>query len=66
MLNIGMVVYPGFQPLGLSVGTVFEYANSLNAPIYDFCLVSETAVQCDHRRASASQRRLFSSSSSTR
>ncbi|MBR1194190.1 GlxA family transcriptional regulator [Bradyrhizobium sp. AUGA SZCCT0274] len=41
MLNIGMVVYPGFQPLGLSVGTVFEYANSLNAPIYDFCLVSE-------------------------
>jgi len=41
MLKTGLVVYPGFQPLGLSVGTVFEYANGLDAPIYDFCLVSE-------------------------
>lgn len=48
MLKIGIIVYPGFQPLGLAVGTVFEYANSLGeAPVYDFCLVSENggAVQ---------------------
>src|SRR5271169_6115332 len=42
MLNVGIVVYPGFQPLGLVVGTVFEYANAVSdTPIYDFCLVSE-------------------------
>jgi transcriptional regulator GlxA family with amidase domain len=48
MLKIGIVAYPGFQPLGLAVGTVFEYANSLDeTPVYDFCLVSENggAVQ---------------------
>jgi len=42
MLAVGIVVYPGFQPLGLAVGTVFEYANMVNGtPVYDIGLVSE-------------------------
>jgi transcriptional regulator GlxA family with amidase domain len=42
MQRVGILVYPGFQPLGLAVGTVFEYANVLGeGPIYDFGLVSE-------------------------
>jgi transcriptional regulator GlxA family with amidase domain len=42
MLTVGIVVYPGFQPVGLAVGSVFEYANlASDRPIYDFCLVSE-------------------------
>jgi transcriptional regulator GlxA family with amidase domain len=43
MLSVGILVYPGFQPLGLSVGAVFEYANWLSeTPAYDLCLVSES------------------------
>jgi transcriptional regulator GlxA family with amidase domain len=42
MLTVGIVVYPGFQPIGLAVGSVFEFANlASDRPIYDFCLVSE-------------------------
>jgi transcriptional regulator GlxA family with amidase domain len=42
MLTVGIVVYPGFQPLGLAVGTVFEHANLLTeTPTYELCLVSE-------------------------
>jgi len=43
MLSVGIVVYPGFQPLGLAVGTVFEYANVLSGtPVYELSLVSES------------------------
>lgn len=42
MLPVGIVVYPGFQSLGLAIGTVFEYANILhNKEIYSCNLVSE-------------------------
>lgn len=43
MLTVGLLVYPGFQPLGLAVGTVFEHANLLTeTPTYELCLVSES------------------------
>jgi len=42
MRSIGIVVYPGFQIMGLSVGTVFEYTNiTAEKPLYDISLVSE-------------------------
>lgn len=41
-LNIGIVLYTGFQALGLALGTVFEYANLLSdKPIYHVMLISE-------------------------
>ena len=37
-----LVVYPGFQPISLAVGTVFEYANLLTGtPVYEFRIASE-------------------------
>jgi len=42
MHTIGLIVYPGFQPLGLSIGTVFEYAQRhTGRPHYELRLVSE-------------------------
>jgi transcriptional regulator GlxA family with amidase domain len=42
MRDIGMVLYPGFQVLNLSVSTVFEFANlSLDEPVYSVRLLSE-------------------------
>lgn len=42
MLTIGMIIYPGFQALGLAVGSVFEYANQIaDEPTYDVVLLSE-------------------------
>ena len=49
MHSIGLLVYPNFQALGLSVATVFEYANLLHGkPFYAFTPVSEDggAVMC--------------------
>ncbi|CDG80988.1 bacterial regulatory helix-turn-helix s, AraC family protein [Janthinobacterium agaricidamnosum NBRC 102515 = DSM 9628] len=41
-MDIGIVVYDGFQALGLALGTVFEYANLLSGkPVYHVTLVSE-------------------------
>jgi len=41
MLTVGIVVYPGFQPFGSAVGTVFEIANIYgDRPIYDIVLAS--------------------------
>ncbi|AOB32791.1 AraC family transcriptional regulator [Bordetella sp. H567] len=43
MLTIGLVVYPGFQALGLAIGSVFEYANLHgDGPTYEVVLTSET------------------------
>ncbi|QGZ65392.1 GlxA family transcriptional regulator [Paraburkholderia acidisoli] len=42
MHSIGLVVYPGFQTMGLAVASVFEYANLLRGErVYQFRLVSE-------------------------
>ncbi|NIF69381.1 MULTISPECIES: helix-turn-helix domain-containing protein [unclassified Burkholderia] len=42
MHTVGVLVHPGFQPLGLTVGSVFEYANVLRGePFYRFHLFSE-------------------------
>src|ERR1700761_1249938 len=42
MHNVGLVVYPNFQALGLAVASVFEYANLLRGErVYQFRLVSE-------------------------
>ncbi|VVE47546.1 AraC family transcriptional regulator [Pandoraea capi] len=42
MHTVGLVVYPGFQAMSLSVASVFEYANVLRGErIYQFRLVSE-------------------------
>lgn len=42
MHTVGLVLFPDFQPLSLSVGTVFEYANLLSdEKAYEFGLVSE-------------------------
>jgi transcriptional regulator GlxA family with amidase domain len=42
MHNVGLVVYPNFQSLGLAVASVFEYANLLRGErAYQFHLVSE-------------------------
>lgn len=43
MHTVALVVYPQFQALSLSVGSVFECANLLHGePVYGFTLVSET------------------------
>jgi transcriptional regulator GlxA family with amidase domain len=43
MHSVALVVYPNFQSLSLSLGSVFECANMLSGePVYDFHLVSET------------------------
>ncbi|MDR9753764.1 GlxA family transcriptional regulator [Pseudomonas sp. SZMC_28357] len=43
MHSVALVVYPNFQSLSLSLGSVFECANlMLGEPAYDFHLVSET------------------------
>jgi transcriptional regulator GlxA family with amidase domain len=42
MHTIGLVVYPGFQALGLAVASVFEYTNLFRGErVYQFRLVSE-------------------------
>jgi len=42
MHTIGLLVYPDFQPFGLSVASVFEYANNgQGEKVYQFRLVSE-------------------------
>jgi transcriptional regulator GlxA family with amidase domain len=42
MQTVGLIVFPGFEPLGLAVGTVLASANALGArPTYDIRLVSE-------------------------
>jgi transcriptional regulator GlxA family with amidase domain len=42
MHNVGLVVYPNFQALGLAVASVFEYANLLRGDgAYQFRVVSE-------------------------
>lgn len=42
MHSVALVVYPNFQPLSLSIGSVFECANLLRGePAYAFHLVSE-------------------------
>ena len=44
MHTVRLVVYANFQPLALSVGAVFEYANlSYGRAAYDFKIVSEKA-----------------------
>jgi transcriptional regulator GlxA family with amidase domain len=43
MHSVALVVYPGFQSLSLSIGSVFECANLLRGDaVYEFHLVSET------------------------
>ncbi len=43
MLEIGIVVHPGFQPFGLSGMSVFESANVYaGKPVYDIVLASES------------------------
>lgn len=40
--RIGIILYPGFQVLGLAVATVFEFANIVTGePTYDVSLLSE-------------------------
>lgn len=49
MHSVALVVYPHFQALSLSIGSVFECANLLRGePAYDFHLISHTggAVMC--------------------
>nr|WP_223516123.1 GlxA family transcriptional regulator [Pseudomonas sp. GL-B-19] len=42
MLNIGLIVYPGFQVLGLAMCATFELANnSADEPVYSLSLLSE-------------------------
>src|SRR5665213_55388 len=42
MLRIGIVLYPGFQVMGLAMTTVFEMANvTANEPLYEITLLSE-------------------------
>lgn len=42
MHHIGLIVYPGFQVLGLSMCATFELANSaLETPVYSIALLSE-------------------------
>lgn len=41
MTTVGLVVYPGFQILGLAVSAVFETANDMNGPSYELSVVSE-------------------------
>lgn len=41
MTTIGLVIFPGFQVLGLAVSAVFETANDLNKPCYSLSVVSE-------------------------
>ncbi|MCW8278262.1 GlxA family transcriptional regulator [Pseudomonas sp. PCH199] len=43
MHHIGLIVYPGFQVLGLSMSATFELANSAaDGPLYSIQLLSET------------------------
>ncbi|WP_397452756.1 GlxA family transcriptional regulator [Pseudomonas sp. NA-150] len=43
MQNIGLILYPGFQVLGLSMCATFEVANSFaQRSVYDITLLSET------------------------
>jgi transcriptional regulator GlxA family with amidase domain len=42
MQEIGLIVYPGFQALGLSMSATFELANSIiERPVYGITLLSE-------------------------
>ncbi|MFJ5295460.1 GlxA family transcriptional regulator [Pseudomonas sp. NPDC088368] len=41
MIRVGLVIYPGFQVLGLAVSAVFETANDMNGPSYELVVVSE-------------------------
>lgn len=41
MIRVGLVIYPGFQVLGLAVSAVFETANDMNGPSYELAVVSE-------------------------
>ncbi|WP_416424982.1 GlxA family transcriptional regulator [Pseudomonas sp. App30] len=41
MTTIALLIYPGFQILGLAVSTVFETANDLHGPHYHLTLLSE-------------------------
>jgi transcriptional regulator GlxA family with amidase domain len=42
MLRLGVVLFPGFQMMNLSVLTVFEFANRVaDTPVYDLVLLSE-------------------------
>ncbi|CAB3755696.1 GlxA family transcriptional regulator [Paraburkholderia humisilvae] len=42
MLRLGIVLFPGFQMMNLSVLTVFEFANRVaDSPLYDLVLLSE-------------------------
>ncbi|MGJ7514952.1 GlxA family transcriptional regulator [Pseudomonas baetica] len=43
MRSIGLIVYPGFQVLGLSMSATFELANNAaDEPVYNIQLLSET------------------------
>jgi transcriptional regulator GlxA family with amidase domain len=42
MLRLGIVLFPGFQMMNLSVLSVFEFANRLaDTPLYELALLSE-------------------------
>lgn len=41
MISVGLVIYPGFQVLGLAVSAVFETANDMHGPSYELTVVSE-------------------------
>ncbi len=42
MQNIGLILYPNFQVLGLSICSVFEFANIVaQRPLYSINLLSE-------------------------
>lgn len=42
-MNVGIILYAGFQALGLALGSVFEQANLLSGkPVYDVALTSES------------------------
>jgi transcriptional regulator GlxA family with amidase domain len=49
MRKIGVLVHPGFQPFGLTIMSVFEFANTFaEQPVYDVEVVSESggSVRC--------------------
>ncbi|NWD72796.1 GlxA family transcriptional regulator [Pseudomonas gingeri] len=41
MTTVGLVIYPGFQVLGLAVSAVFETANDMHGPSYTLTVISE-------------------------
>ncbi|MGV8918903.1 MAG: GlxA family transcriptional regulator [Pseudomonas sp.] len=48
MQNIGLILYPGFQVLGLSMCATFEVANIFaQRPVYEITLLSETGGLID-------------------